>query len=130
MVGLKDAESDAEIISEQIKTKLDPIPDINLSFYEIEDRKKLIVLQVYPGKETPYYYIGDGSRLTFVRIGNESIPADRAALKRLVLKGTGISFDSLPSQYKFKNMAFLKSVPYANNAQVWILKILIMNHGD
>ena len=108
VIGLKDAESDAETISEQIKTKLDPIPEVNLRFHETEDGKKLILLQVYPGKETPYYYIGDGSRLTFIRIGNESVTADRAALKRLVLKGSGISFDSLPSQYKFKNMAFSK----------------------
>ena len=108
MIGLKDAESDTETISEQIKTKLDPIPEVNLRFHETEDGKKLILLQVYPGKETPYYYIGDGSRLTFIRIGNESVTADRAALKRLVLKGSGISFDSLPSQYKFKNMAFSK----------------------
>lgn len=108
VIGLKDAASDAETISEQIKTKLDPIPEVNLRFHETEDGKKLILLQVYPGKETPYYYIGDGSRLTFIRIGNESVTADRAALKRLVLKGSGISFDSLPSQYKFKNMAFSK----------------------
>ena len=108
VIGLKDAESDAETISEQIKSKLDPIPEVNLRFHETEDGKKLILLQVYPGKETPYYYIGDGSRLTFIRIGNESVTADRAALKRLVLKGSGISFDSLPSQYKFKNMAFSK----------------------
>ncbi len=30
--GLLDAEKDAEIISEQIKTRLDPIPEFHLSF--------------------------------------------------------------------------------------------------
>lgn len=107
IVGLDNPENDAEIISEQIKSKLDPIPEINLSFHE-EEGKKLILLQVQSGKETPYYYVGEGSRLAFVRIGNESVPTDRAALKRLVLKGCGTSFDSLPSQYKFKNMSFSK----------------------
>lgn len=57
VIGLKNAESDAVTISEQIKTKLDPIPEVNLRFHETEDGKKLILLQVYPGKETPYYYI-------------------------------------------------------------------------
>lgn len=32
--GLLDAEKDAEIISEQIKTRLDPIPEFHLSFLE------------------------------------------------------------------------------------------------
>ena len=32
VVGLADAESDAERISEEIKTKLDPIPTVNLEF--------------------------------------------------------------------------------------------------
>lgn len=54
VVGLADAESDAEKISEEIKTKLDPIPAINLEFKEVEG-KKLVLLQVYKGQETPYY---------------------------------------------------------------------------
>ena len=35
--GLLDAERDAEIISEQIKTRLDPIPEFHLSFYRTEE---------------------------------------------------------------------------------------------
>ena len=87
IIGLSDAKRDAEIISEQIKTKLDPIPEVNLRFHATEDEKELIILQVAQGKETPYYYIGDGNRQTFIRIGNESVPADRSSMKRLVLKG-------------------------------------------
>lgn len=33
VVGLDDAEHDAEIISEQIKTRLNPIPNFNLRFH-------------------------------------------------------------------------------------------------
>ena len=76
VVGLADAESDAERISEEIKTKLDPIPAITLEFKEVEG-KKLVLLYVYKGQETPYYYIGDKQRLAFVRVGNESVVADR-----------------------------------------------------
>ena len=57
VVGLANAESDAERISEEIKTKLDPVPVVNLEYKEI-DGKRLILLHVYPGQETPYYYIG------------------------------------------------------------------------
>lgn len=113
IVGLSDAESDAERISEEIKTKLDPTPAVNLIFKEL-DGKKLVLLHVYKGQETPYYYIGDKQRLAFVRTGNESIVADRLQLKSLVMKGAGRSFDAIPSAYKFEDMAFtkLKSVHF------------------
>ncbi|WP_373174624.1 ATP-binding protein [Prevotella merdae] len=113
VVGLADAESDAERISEEIKTKLDPVPTVNLEFKEV-DGKKLVLLHVYKGQETPYYYIGDKQRLAFVRIGNESVVADRLKLKELVLRGAGRTYDSIPSPYKFEDMSFsrLKSVHY------------------
>lgn len=107
VVGLVDAESDAERISEAIKTKLDPIPSVNLEFKGVND-KKLVLLHVYKGQETPYYYIGDKQRLAFVRIGNESVVADRLQLKSLVMKGAGRSFDAISSPYEFEDMAFTK----------------------
>lgn len=58
IVGLENAESDAEYISESIKTKIDPVPSIDLSFKK-EDEKTIIVLEILAGQETPYYYIGD-----------------------------------------------------------------------
>ncbi len=58
VIELADAESDAERISEEIKTKLDPTPVVNLEFKEV-DGKKLVLLHVHKGQETPYYYIGD-----------------------------------------------------------------------
>ena len=72
------------------------------------------MLQVYPGQETPYYYIGDKQRLAFIRVGNESVTADRIQLRSLVLKGSDRTYDSLPSSYRFEDMAFskLKSVHY------------------
>ena len=79
MVGLEDFKKDADDLSEMIKTKMDPIPEVNLAFEKSEDGKTVIVLTVYPGKETPYYYIGDGNRQAFVRIGNETVIADRTA---------------------------------------------------
>ena len=113
VVGLDDAEGDAERISEEIKNKLDPVPAVNLEYKKV-DCKTLVVLHVYPGQETPYYYIGDKQRLAFVRIGNESVTADRIQLKNLVMRGSGRTYDSLPSNYKFGDMAFskLKSVHY------------------
>lgn len=50
IVGLADAEGDAERISEEIKSKLDPTPAVNLECKEV-DGKKLVLLQVYSGQE-------------------------------------------------------------------------------
>ena len=109
VLGLVEAEGDAEKISEEIKSKLDPVPAVKLELKEA-DGKKLVLLHVFPGQETPYYY----QRLAFVRIGNESVVADRIQLKSLVLKGAGRTYDSLPSNYRFEDMAFtkVKSVHY------------------
>ena len=68
----------------------------------------MLLLDVYAGKETPYYYVGEGNMTAYIRLGNESVPADNITLKRLVLQGTNRSYDSLVSNYKFKNMAFTK----------------------
>ncbi len=108
MLGLKDAEHDAEMISEFIKTRLNPIPNFELKFYKTEDEKKLIILYVYPGDQTPYYYDADGSLTAYHRVGNQSIPVTPEKLKELILKGSGFSYDSLKSKYSFENMAFTK----------------------
>lgn len=113
VVGLVDAKGDAEFISEVIKTKLDPVPVISLKF-KVVNEKQLVVLHVNAGQETPYYYIGDKQRIAYVRIGNESVVADRIQLKSLVMKGSGRTYDCLPSSFRFEDMAFtkLKSVHY------------------
>lgn len=49
-----------------------------------------------------------GNRVAFVRIGNESVPASATDLKQLVLRGSNKTYDSLSSQYRFKDFAFIK----------------------
>lgn len=107
LIGLDNAERDSETISEQIKQKMDPIPQTILEIHK-EDEKTFIILKVLAGQETPYYYVADGNRIAFVRIGNESVPADSITLKRLVLKGSGKTYDSLSSGFRFSNSAFTK----------------------
>ena len=106
--GLSDPEGDAEKISEVIKTRLDPVPEFKLRFYQTEDGKVLIILDVYKGDETPYYYSGDGVLEAYVRIGNESVKATATELKRLVLRGKNTSYDSQNSTYKTEDYAFSK----------------------
>ena len=107
VVGLENPSEDAEKISEIIKNKLDPIPEFRLRFEE-EDGKILIILDIFKGEETPYYYSGDGVLEAYVRVGNESVKATATELKRLVLRGKNTSYDSQISTYKVEDFAFSK----------------------
>lgn len=108
VVGLYNPEGDAEKISETIKSRLTPIPEFKLSFHKTDDGKILVILEVYKGDETPYYYSGDGVLEAYVRIGNESVKATATELKRLVLRGKNTSYDSQNSTYKAEDYAFSK----------------------
>ena len=106
-VGLANARADSEKISETIKARIDPVPEVILSIHA-EESKQFIVLQIKRGNETPYYYVGDGSMTAYIRIGNESVPANAAVLRRLVPHGSGKHYDALPSRYKIEDLAFTK----------------------
>lgn len=105
--GLSDVKTASEKISEAVKSKMDPIPTIDLQIRQ-EDGKEFILLHVSAGAETPYYYIGDGGRIAYIRVGNESVQATATDLKRLVLRGSNSTYDSLSTLYRFENFAFTK----------------------
>ena len=86
---------------------MDPVPDFQLEIHR-QSGKEFIILRVASGQETPYYYVGDGNHVAYLRIGNESVPADSITLKRLVLHGSNITFDSLVSPYPFRNYSFTR----------------------
>ena len=108
VVGLENAEKDAEVISETIKVRLNPVPMFNLKFHVTDDGKKLIILDIYAGDQTPYYYDADGMLIAYYRVGNQSVPVTPAKLKELVLKGSLSSYDCLVSKYRFEDMSFTK----------------------
>ena len=91
-----------------ILLRLDPIPEFKLRFHKTEDGKVLVILDVYKGDETPYYYSADGVLEAYVRVGNESVKATATELKRLVLRGKNTSYDSQNSTYKVDDYAFSK----------------------
>ena len=59
VVGLDNAQSDAETISRLIKERITPLPQFVLSAMK-EDGKDVLCLNVSAGRSTPYYYRGDG----------------------------------------------------------------------
>lgn len=106
IVGVVNPSSDAEKISEIIKNRLNPIPEFKLRFHKTEDEKVLIILDIFKGEETPYYYSADGDLEAYVRVGNESVKATPTELKRLVLRGKNTSYDSQNSTYRIEDFAY------------------------
>ena len=64
------------------------------------DGRKLIVLDVFAGDETPYYYAADGVMEAYTRMGNESVVVDATEHKRLVLRGKKTTYDVQSSGYR------------------------------
>ena len=106
IVGLENAQADADFISEMIKARLDPVPEVQLIPMEHEGRT-LLEVKVKAGVLTPYYYYQDGTRTAFVRVGNESVECNAQQLLSLVLKGTHMTWDSLPTQVDASKHSFI-----------------------
>ena len=86
VIGLSDAQTDAETISRLIKERITPYPSFVLA-PERENGKDILVLSVSSGRSTPYYYKADGIMEAYIRMGNESVIAPSYALNQLILKG-------------------------------------------
>ena len=56
IVGLEDIKSDSEFISQKIKERISPFPEVIMKLRKSEDEKDLLLLYVPAGAETPYYY--------------------------------------------------------------------------
>lgn len=106
IVGLKNVQADSDFISEMIKARLDPVPEVQLIPIEHEGRS-LLEVKVKAGVLTPYYYYQDGTRTAFVRVGNESVECNSQQLLSLVLKGTHMTWDSLPTQVDANKHSFI-----------------------
>ena len=106
IVGLENPQDDADFISETIKARLDPVPEIQLIPIEHESHT-LLEVKVKAGMLTPYYYYQDGTRTAYTRVGNESVECNSQQLLSLVLKGTHMTWDSLPTQVDASKHSFI-----------------------
>ncbi|ODM11385.1 AAA family ATPase [Eisenbergiella tayi] len=108
VVGLSDIRSDSEYISQKLKERIYPFPEVVMKLYKTEDEKNLLFVHVPEGAETPYYYSADGVTEAYIRIGNESVIAGPTELKRLVMRGKNTSYDFQISSYQFDDYSFTK----------------------
>jgi len=124
--GLDDVQNVCETISNRIRDYMDPLPEVEMIPHDI-DGLHIVQLKVNVGHYTPYYYVGDGQRIAFVRIGDESLPATAEQMVRLVLKGSNKTFDSLHTDYKAEDYSFtiLANAFKDRTKQEWDKKYLL-----
>ena len=124
--GLDDVQHVCETISSRIRDYMDPLPEVEMIPHDI-DGLHILQLKVNAGHYTPYYYIGDGQRVAFVRVGDESMPATAEQMVRLVLKGSNKTFDSLATDYKAEDNTFviLANTFKKRTTQEWNKKFLV-----
>lgn len=125
--GLDDVQHVCEAISSRIRDYMDPLPEVEIIPHIIADKLHILQLKVKTGSYTPYYYVGDGQRVAFVRVGDESVPASAEQMMRLVLKGTNRTYDSLHTDYKAEDYSFtiLTNTFKKRTNQEWDKKYLL-----
>jgi len=106
VIGVSDIKNDIDIIGKKIKEFIEPLPPVEFLVFQTDDGKDVLVLKVSTGDDTPYFYSANGSLIGYVRIGSDSQPASSSRLRELVMRGKNLSFDSLPSDYKFEDLTF------------------------
>lgn len=105
-IGLDNAQKAAEQVSELIKARIEPaIKNVVLEHLRA-DGKDILRVQISGGANTPYYYTGDGTKIAYYRIGNESAQAPAAILNELLLKGLHQTFDALETKYRFSDYSY------------------------
>ena len=126
IIGLDDVSHVSQVISTRIRDLMDPLPDVELIPIEVEG-KKILQVKVSSGHYTPYYYIGDGQRMAFIRVGDESLPATAEQMVRLVLKGSNKTYDSLLTDYREEDNTFiiLANTFKTRTNQEWNKKFLL-----
>ena len=124
--GVSDVQHVCEFISSKIRDYMDPLPNVEMIPQRI-DGYDILQLKVNVGNYTPYYYVGDGQRMAFVRIGDESLPVTAEQMVRLVLKGSNRTYDSIHTDYKAEDYAFtiLANAFKTRTSQEWKRKYLL-----
>ena len=109
VVGVEDAKAVGDKLSDYLNSHIEPHPITDLQYETIvADNRKydIVVLYVYPGGQTPYYYTHKRSKRAFMRMPNSSVPADKPFLDKLVLKGSNMTYDRIENRYKETDLSF------------------------
>lgn len=128
-IGLKTTDEECLKIENMINDTLDPVPKYKLEIKDL-DGKQIIILSVFKGKNTPYYYNGKAYR----RSNTSTIEVDRLELNRLVIEGINIDYEEKKSSNQNLNFESLeiklKKIVGIDSLSLDILKTLNLYDKD
>lgn len=129
VIGLDVTDEECLKIENMINDSLDPIPDYKLEIKDLEG-KHIIILNIFKGKHTPYYYKGKAYR----RSNTSTLEVDRLELNRLVIEGINIDYEEKKSSNQNLNFETLelklKKIVGIDNLSLDILKTLNLYNKD
>ena len=127
--GLSSVEEKKLSIENMINDSIEPQPKFKLNIKEIEG-KKLIFLEVFKGKDTPYYYRGKA----YKRSDTSTVEVDRLELNRLALEGLNLDYEETKSKRQDLDFTVLeeklKNVAGIEKLSLDILKTLKLYDKD
>lgn len=128
-IGLKTTDEECLKIENMINDTLDPVPKYKLKIKDL-DGKQFIILSVFKGKNTPYYYNGKAYR----RSNTSTLEVDRLELNRLVIEGINIDYEEKKSSNQNLNFEALeiklKKIVGIDSLSLDILKTLNLYDKD
>lgn len=93
VVGLENTAESCLKIENKINDTLNPVPIYRIDISEIDDRE-IIILQIFKGKYTPYYFQGKAYR----RADTSTLEVDRIELNRLVMEGVNLDYEEMKAE--------------------------------
>lgn len=114
LVGVPSIHQTTAKIAELINACIQPSPRYQLTACR-ENNKDYLIIRIGDGPATPYYYTSSGTRIAYIRAGDQSIIAPPHILNSLILKGQNKTFDALPCPYTLSDTSFtLLEATYKN----------------
>jgi len=91
--------------AELINARIEPVPNYELLTIH-EDSKDFLLIVVSAGPTTPYFYNSNGTRIAYIRKGDQSKEAAPHDLTKLILEGMNTTYDALESSYPLSKVSF------------------------
>ena len=105
IMGISDPATTIDKISNLIKTKIEPMLIPIISSHNM-DGETIIEIKVKTSIHQPHYYVSDGNRTAYIRLGSESVQAPAHILGEMLMRGKNLTFDAMPTAYKVGDLTF------------------------
>jgi len=129
LVGIENVEEECLRIENMINDSINPAPSFKIAVKK-RDEKTIIILNVFRGKDTPYYYKGKA----YKRSDTSTLEVDRFELRRLALAGINMDYEEKMASSQnlhFKKLeSKLKERAGIENISLDIIKTLNLYNKD